>query len=160
VIHYNSSFNRSSAYIQIICIRTARQFYVTSRRINWSSVGLAWWRRKYVRQVWILCHAHWSPSAIDNSSIWEIIFLFGLPVPLTLPFTETEPSVWGWNRAALFLGDINTGTWPYRLGESRIWNIKIRSWVLRDSDPRMTALTRTINNCKRQTHPLLREDVT
>jgi hypothetical protein len=27
---------------------------------------------------------------------------------------------WGYNWATLFLGDINTGTWHYRLGESRI----------------------------------------
>jgi hypothetical protein len=33
---------------------------------------------------------------------------------------EKEPSVWGYNRATLFLGDINTGTWPSKLGESRI----------------------------------------
>jgi hypothetical protein len=26
----------------------------------------------------------------------------------------------GYNRATLFVGDINTGTWPSRLGESRI----------------------------------------
>jgi hypothetical protein len=33
---------------------------------------------------------------------------------------EKEPSAWGNNRATLFLGYINTGTWPYRLGESLI----------------------------------------
>jgi hypothetical protein len=31
------------------------------------------------------------------------------------------------------------------------------SCVSRDSDPRMTALARTSNNCKRQTRPLVRE---
>jgi hypothetical protein len=47
------------------------------------------------------------------------------------------PSAWGYNGGAtLFLGDINTGTWSSRLGESQIW----------DS-----------SNCKRQTHPLVRD---
>jgi hypothetical protein len=31
---------------------------------------------------------------------------------------EREPSVWGYNWATLFLGDINTGTWPSKLGGS------------------------------------------
>jgi hypothetical protein len=33
---------------------------------------------------------------------------------------ELKPSARGYNRATLSLGDINTGTWPSRLGESRI----------------------------------------
>jgi hypothetical protein len=65
-----------------------------------------------------------------------------------------------YNWATLFLGDINTGTWPSRLGESRIWECKLWSWVPRDSDLRMTPLARASSNCKRQTHPLVREDVT
>jgi hypothetical protein len=44
-----------------------------------------------------------------------------------------------------------------RKGKSRIWDSKIWPWVLRDSDPKMTALARTSSNCKRQTHPLVRE---
>jgi hypothetical protein len=39
--------------------------------------------------------------------------------------------------------------WPSRLGKSRIWGSKIWSWVLRDSDPRMTTPARASNNCKR-----------
>jgi hypothetical protein len=66
----------------------------------------------------------------------------------------------GYNRSTLFLGDINTGIWPSRLGESRISDNKIWSWVSWDSDLRMTALARANNNCNRQTHPLIREDVT
>jgi hypothetical protein len=33
---------------------------------------------------------------------------------------EKGTSDWGYNRATLFLGGINTGTWPCRLGKSRI----------------------------------------
>jgi hypothetical protein len=44
-----------------------------------------------------------------------------------------------------------------RLGESRIWDSKIRSRVPRDSGLRMTVLARASNNCKRQTRPLVRE---
>jgi hypothetical protein len=32
---------------------------------------------------------------------------------------EREPSARGYNSATLFLGDINTRTWPSRLGESQ-----------------------------------------
>jgi hypothetical protein len=60
--------------------------------------------------------------------------------------TKREPSARGYNWATLFLGDINTGTWPSRLGgvsnESNIW-----SRVLRDLDPRVTALARPRSNC-------------
>jgi hypothetical protein len=52
---------------------------------------------------------------------------------------------------------VNTGTWPYRLEESRICISKIWSWVPWDSDPGMTTLARTSRNCKRQTHYLVRE---
>jgi hypothetical protein len=47
----------------------------------------------------------------------------------------------------LFLRDINTGTWPSRLEESRIWDSKIRSGLPRDSNLRMTALARTSSKC-------------
>jgi hypothetical protein len=39
----------------------------------------------------------------------------------------------------------------------RRWKGKSRIWVLRDSDPKMTALARASSNCKRQTRPLVRE---
>jgi hypothetical protein len=43
---------------------------------------------------------------------------------------------------------------------SLIWDSKIWSWVLRDFDPRMTALARPRSNymSKLQTHPIIRED--
>jgi hypothetical protein len=46
----------------------------------------------------------------------------------------------------------------WRNGKSRIWSIKIWSWVPRDSDPRMIALARTSSYCKRQTSPLVGEN--
>jgi hypothetical protein len=55
-------------------------------------------------------------------------------------------------------GDINTGTWPSRLGESQIWDSKMWSWVPWDSNLRMTVLARASSNCKGQIHPLIRED--
>jgi hypothetical protein len=63
----------------------------------------------------------------------------------------------GCDKATLFVVYINTGIWPSRLGESRIWDSKIWSWVPRDSDPRMTVLARTSSGYKRQTRPLIRE---
>jgi hypothetical protein len=70
---------------------------------------------------------------------------------------KVEPGAWGHIWVNLFLGDINTGTWPSRLGESRIWDSKMWSWVPRDSGPRMTAVARASSNCKQQTRPLVRE---
>jgi hypothetical protein len=46
-----------------------------------------------------------------------------------------------------------------RKGKSRIWDSRIWSRVPLDSDARMTALTRASRNCKRTTHPLVRESV-
>jgi hypothetical protein len=69
-------------------------------------------------------------------------------------------SAWGYNWATLFLGYINTGTWPSILGESRIWDSKMWSWVSRNLYGRMTALARAHSNYQRQAHPLVRGDVT
>jgi hypothetical protein len=55
-----------------------------------------------------------------------------------------------YNGATLFLRDINMGTWPSRLGESRIWESKIWLWVPRYSNLRVIALARVSSNCKRQ----------
>jgi hypothetical protein len=62
----------------------------------------------------------------------------------------------GYNWATLFLRDINMGIWPSMLGQSKIRDSKILSWVLWDSDPRMSALARP-SSCKLWTHPLVRE---
>jgi hypothetical protein len=44
-----------------------------------------------------------------------------------------------------------------RKGKFRIWDSKIWPRVLRDSDPKMTALAKASRNCKRQTRPLVRD---
>jgi hypothetical protein len=44
-----------------------------------------------------------------------------------------------------------------RKGKSQIWDSKIWPRVLRDSDPKMTALARASRNCERQTCPLARK---
>jgi hypothetical protein len=56
-------------------------------------------------------------------------------------------------------GGYKYGDLALQVGESRIWDSKMWSWAPRDSDPRMTALARPSSNCKRQTDPLVREDV-
>jgi hypothetical protein len=68
-----------------------------------------------------------------------------------------KPSAWGCNWATLFLGEINTGTWPSMLGESQIWDNNIWSRALLHLDSRKTALGRPSRNCKLQNHPLIRE---
>jgi hypothetical protein len=55
----------------------------------------------------------------------------------------------------MFLRDINTETWPSRLGES--WDSKIWTYVPQVSDRRMTVLVRNSSNCKWQTCPHVRE---
>jgi hypothetical protein len=45
------------------------------------------------------------------------------------------------------IGGYIRGPGPPVLGESRIWDSKIRSWDPRDSDPKMTALVRTSSKC-------------
>jgi hypothetical protein len=73
---------------------------------------------------------------------------------------KKEPSAWGYNRATLFLGDINTGTWPSMLWGPRIWDSKMWSWVPRDSALRVTELAKASSNSRRQIRPLVREAVT
>jgi hypothetical protein len=60
-------------------------------------------------------------------------------------------------RTTLFLGNINTGTWPSRLRDLKNWDNKIWTWAPWDSDPSGTALARTSSNIKLQTCPLVRE---
>jgi hypothetical protein len=62
----------------------------------------------------------------------------------------SKPSARGYNWATLFLGDINTGTWPFRSGESQMRQ-KIMRWVLGDLVTRMLDLERP------RTYPLVRE---
>jgi hypothetical protein len=52
------------------------------------------------------------------------------------------------------------GIWIRGRGPSGWGSLESGSWVPRDSNLRMTALARTSSNCKRQTHPLARENVT
>jgi hypothetical protein len=79
---------------------------------------------------------------------------FRLVERFCLAYFGTTQCLW-YNWVTLFLGVINTGTWPSRWGKSRIWHSKI-SWVPWDSDLRMTTLARPSSNCKRQTHPFVR----
>jgi hypothetical protein len=37
---------------------------------------------------------------------------------------EREPSAWGYNRVTLFLGDINTGNWPFTWGSLESETVK------------------------------------
>jgi hypothetical protein len=40
--------------------------------------------------------------------------------PASRKSDKREPSAQGYNWVTLFRGDINTGTWPYRLGGSQM----------------------------------------
>jgi hypothetical protein len=48
----------------------------------------------------------WSQVRIPYCDLYEV--------------TKREPSARGYNWATLFLGDINMGTWPSKLGESQM----------------------------------------
>jgi hypothetical protein len=50
-------------------------------------------------------------SASHKTSMGQCILQFSLGL---------EPSARGYNWATVFLGDINTGTWPSRLGKSQM----------------------------------------
>jgi hypothetical protein len=55
---------------------------------------------------------------------------------------------WGNENRTHCLKDINMWPWLSRLKESWISESKICSWVLRDLDPKTTALARASSNCK------------
>jgi hypothetical protein len=59
--------------------------------------------------------------------------------------------------AILFLGRYKYGELALHVGKSQILDSKIRSCVVLDSVPRMTALARTSSNLKLQIHSLVRE---
>jgi hypothetical protein len=80
-------------------------------------------------------------------------------ITLTLTFLTRVPIVWRYNLGTLFLVEINTGTWPSRLGESQIWASKNMVISLAELDPRKPALARPSNRWKLQTRPLVREGV-
>jgi hypothetical protein len=71
-----------------------------------------------------------------------------------------EPSTWGYSRATLFLENKIRGSgspgWRNFDSETAKCGHESRGTL----DMRMTALERTSNNCKRQTQPFIREDVT
>jgi hypothetical protein len=89
--------------------------------------------------------------------VTHLQFLFTQIVYVKAFECNREPRAAGYIWPTLFIGDINTWTWPSRLGESRIRDRKIWSRVPRDSDPRMTVLAKSSSNCKRQTRPLVRD---
>jgi hypothetical protein len=110
-----------------------------------------------VLSMWSAPRLYHSTDRVQFSEAWR---RFRIPPTYpreSLEATKRVPSAWGYNRATLFLGDINTETWPSRLGQSRIWVSKIWSRIPWDSDPRMIVLARTSSNCKRQTCSLVRE---
>jgi hypothetical protein len=96
-------------------------------------------------------------SGLDHMEKWKFLTLpeIELPPPgrparsQSLSVKKMEHTARGCNWATLFLGDINTGTWPPRLGGCRIW----------DSNLKITALARASRNCKRQTRPLVRNSI-
>jgi hypothetical protein len=78
----------------------------------------------------------------------------------SLEATKKEPSTRGYNWATLFLGDINTGTWPSRLGESQLrrWNMAVSSVGLRHESDCSGKAQKQFNS-KLQTRALVREGV-
>jgi hypothetical protein len=89
------------------------------------------------KEEWCFLHGPCLPSLPTKGQ--QGLFQLGIEESLRRQLL----SAWGYNRATLFLGDINTGTWSSRLGESQVWDRKMWSWALRDSDLRMTALAKT-----------------
>jgi hypothetical protein len=72
---------------------------------------------------------------------------------------RSPPSARGYNWATLFLGDINTRTWPSRLGESQMrqQNMAVSFAGLRPKSDCSGKAQKQLYS-KLQTHPLVRED--
>jgi hypothetical protein len=78
----------------------------------------------------------------------------------SLKATKREPSARGYNWTTLFLEDINTGTWPSRLGESQMrvkyghefCGTSTQEWLLWQGPEAIYS--------KLQTRPLVREGTT
>jgi hypothetical protein len=60
--------------------------------------------------------------------------------------------------AALFLGEINTGTWSSRLGSLKFETVKYGHESGGTRTREKTKLARPSSNCKQQIHPLIREE--
>lgn len=112
----------------------------------------------YDRQV------DWS-SVITSLSIWSNVvkvvwrrFECLHHKPVNCYGVTKELSALGYNYVTSFLGNINTETWPSKLGKSPICYSKICSWFSWDSKLRMTSLSRPYNNCILQTRPIIRGD--
>jgi hypothetical protein len=58
----------------------------------------------------------------------------------------------------LVLEEINTGNWPYRLGEFQIGESGIWPSIPRESNPREDDPARPSSVCKLHTRPLVRKD--
>jgi hypothetical protein len=61
--------------------------------------------------------------------------------------SKEQPSSLGYNWTTLFLGDINTGTWPIRFVGVSDETVKYGHEFYGTFDPRVTALARPRNNC-------------
>jgi hypothetical protein len=61
----------------------------------------------------------YSSRTMTGDSVFHI-FCIQFQYKFKPNINKREPSARGYNWATLFLGDINTGTWPSRLGESQM----------------------------------------
>jgi hypothetical protein len=51
--------------------------------------------------------------------VFPVMYEPNFYIQWTIDVTRVKPNAWGYNWVTLFLGEINTGTWPSRLGESQ-----------------------------------------
>jgi hypothetical protein len=65
------------------------------------------------------CFSRYRDTEENSFTIIKELYIIGIQY-LTKIESLSQPSARGYNWATLFLGDINTGTWPFRLGESQI----------------------------------------
>jgi hypothetical protein len=103
-------------------------------------VGIQSFIWPYIHRLWRETRKAKTPKSIYMTRLFTIN-LFTIPCGGGVEYLHPSPASRGRRRK----------------GKSRIWDSKIWSRIPRDSDPRMTALVRTSRNCKRQTHPLVRE---
>jgi hypothetical protein len=100
-----------------------------------SSGGVCWWGA-FVVTIGLV---HSQPSRYQSISIYFTFSSATVCWIYSWNFSLIKPSVQRYKWATLFLGDVNTETWPPGWGSLR-WESKVWLRVLRDSDHWVIAL--------------------
>jgi hypothetical protein len=160
-----SRITRHKSNDDVFTLSKTERFYFQITNLPCVAVAMQWSRDKPInnsvmKTISRLQLGKHVPAAMNSHATVELLLETAFYTRLVKSGYNQDH--WGYNGTTLFLGYIYIymRTWPSRLGESRIRDSEMWSWVPQDADLRMTALATTSSNCKRQIRPLVREDVT